>query len=65
MANSQPTRSPNVTSEVISWSYPVQMLNILFPGNNSDLKVAFLKPHGCSPATLANWRVVCVVLMMA
>ena len=37
---------------------------LLFPGNDDDLKVAFLKPNGVSPKFLAYIRLGCMIWMI-
>ena len=50
---------------MFTWSYPTPMLqNLLFPGDNDNLKIAFLKPNGVSPAFLAKMRLGCFIWML-
>lgn len=53
------------TSAIDSWSWHGTFLQgLIFPGDNTNLKVAFLKPHGgASPKSLARWRTFCFFWM--
>ena len=53
------------STELSSWTWSnLVFRKLLFPGDNSNLKTAFLKPRGVSPDTLAKWRLSCMVWMI-